>query len=365
MKKVMKNKRVVAIASAVVLVVALLASGVIANPLVKANGPSEPVASQINYQGQLTDNGGTPYSGAYGMEFRFWNHPTLGSQVGSTITKNNVTVTNGLFNVKLDVDQSDFNGQGLWLEVNVEGEELTPRQQILPAPYAMSLKPGAVIKGALPDAAIEGENTEYGGIGVRGRSGFGTGVRGEGELGVSGQGSVGPGVEGRGGPVGVQGISDSGGGVSGSSTSGVGVTAASASGNLIEAWDTSPYDRKFYVENDGDVHYDGALIGAFPRPAWDSGWVSIAQDEAKTFTHNLGSDPDDYFVDLCFKDNSTFNGINQRSYGGQDYGAQVSGKEDDRYGAYWRYLTANDIVVYRRPEDTYADWVRVRIWVYK
>jgi hypothetical protein len=145
MKKVMKNKNVTAMMVVVVLAVAFVASGVVASPPMFGDDP--PVASTINYQGHLTDSGGNPLDGTYDMEFRFYDSATGGSQVGSTITKNDVTVTNGLFSVKLDVSQSGFYGQGSWLEVKVEGETLSPRQEILPVPYAMSLKPGAVIDG--------------------------------------------------------------------------------------------------------------------------------------------------------------------------------------------------------------------------
>ena len=67
-------------------------------------------------------------------------------------------------------------------------------------------------------------------------------------------------------------------------------------------------------------------------------------------------------VDMQFK--SAASGINQRYYGGNDFGTRIEiGSVDDRVGAYWRTLTTTDLVVYRRPEDTYAEQVRIRIWV--
>jgi hypothetical protein len=145
MKKVMRNKMVIAMMVVGLVAVFLAAGGVIASPLTGVGDP--PVESKVNYQGQLTDSAGNPMNGAYDMEFRFYDSATDGSQVGSNITENDVAVTNGLFNVKLDVNQADFDGQGLWLEVIVEGEMLSPRQEILPVPYALSLKPGAWIDG--------------------------------------------------------------------------------------------------------------------------------------------------------------------------------------------------------------------------
>ena len=62
-------------------------------------------------------------------------------------------------------------------------------------------------------------------------------------------------------------------------------------------------------------------------------------------------------VDLSFKDGNASFGICHRAYGGMDLAS------DNRDGAYWRHLTYTDIYAYRRAEDTYADEVRVRIWV--
>jgi hypothetical protein len=145
MKKVMRNKKVIAMMVTGLVAILLTTSGVIASPPMGAGDP--PVESKINYQGQLTDDTGNPLDGTYDMQFLFYDSAVSGSQVGSTITENDVAVTNGLFNVKLDVNQADFDGQGLWLEMIVEGETLSPRQEILPVPYALSLKPGARIGG--------------------------------------------------------------------------------------------------------------------------------------------------------------------------------------------------------------------------
>lgn len=107
----------------------------------------------------------------------------------------------------------------------------------------------------------------------------------------------------------------------------------------------------------------GLATAAFSGGAdYDSGWVSLEQGEAKTLTHSLGGNTDDYVVDMQYKYGSS---INQRYYGGADFGATAfSGtREDDRVGAYWRSLTISTITVYRRPEDTHAEQVRIRIWV--
>ncbi|HSO27558.1 MAG TPA: hypothetical protein VLS48_05770, partial [Anaerolineales bacterium] len=98
-------------------------------------------------------------------------------------------------------------------------------------------------------------------------------------------------------------------------------------------------------------------------PAYDSGWVALAPDTAETLEHNLGGNPDDYIVDMQYWA-SGVDGINQRYYGGADFGTKITVQNpDDRVGAYWRSLNDTSISVYRRPEDVYAEKVRIRIWV--
>jgi len=189
MKKVIRDKKVLTVMAVVVLMVALLASGIIATPQVSALGPPPPVESKISYQGQLTDSAGNPLNGSYDMEFQFWTDSTGGFQVGSAITKNDVQTTNGLFTVQLEVDQADFNGRGLWLEVHVEGEVLSPRQQILPTPYALSLRPGAIIQGSSAYGLSSITTDSYGLYGESSHTSFGAGV-----LGIN-SGGVGDGIQ--------------------------------------------------------------------------------------------------------------------------------------------------------------------------
>jgi hypothetical protein len=104
------------------------------------------VGSKFSYQGVLKENG-SPVTGSRAMTFRLYSDDSCTTQVGSDIDKPGVPVTNGLFSVELDVTHSDFDGQGLWLEVEVGGTKIGC-QGILPVPYALSLRPGATIKDA-------------------------------------------------------------------------------------------------------------------------------------------------------------------------------------------------------------------------
>jgi hypothetical protein len=103
------------------------------------------VNSRISYQGVLTE-GGTPVTGNRNMVFSFYTNNTCSAVAVLQVTKNNVPVTDGLFSVELDVTHAVFWGQGLWLEVEVGGTSIGCKE-ILPVPYALSLRPGAEIKG--------------------------------------------------------------------------------------------------------------------------------------------------------------------------------------------------------------------------
>jgi hypothetical protein len=145
-----KSLWVVVIVSAL-LVLSVGISGALAGSWL---APDAPVAGKINYQGRLTTPGGAPLSGAYTMRFQLYDDPTAGALLwdsGSVA----VSVSGGLFNVELNIPAANFDGRGLWLALTVGGELLSPRQELAPVPYAMSLKPGAKISGP-PDTSLGG-----------------------------------------------------------------------------------------------------------------------------------------------------------------------------------------------------------------
>lgn len=125
----------------IVLMAVLLASGSAAAML-----PDAVLGYSFTYQGWLTD-GGSPANGFYDFEFRLTDALSGGSQVGSTVIRDDVTVTNGLFTVGLDFGNV-FDGTELYLDISVRPGAsvgaytgLSPRQAITPTPYAVySLK---------------------------------------------------------------------------------------------------------------------------------------------------------------------------------------------------------------------------------
>lgn len=101
------------------------------------------LTTTFTYQGRLTD-GGSPANGTYDLRFVLYDAETGGSQVGAIVTRDDVTVANGLFSVELNFGATAFYGDARWLEIAVRPGSstgtfttLSPRQPVSPAPYAL------------------------------------------------------------------------------------------------------------------------------------------------------------------------------------------------------------------------------------
>ena len=92
----------------------------------------------FTYQGQIQDTG-TNANGTYTVICSLYDSVVGGNEIGNPNT-NSVTMVNGLFSVNLDFGAGAFGGGPRWLDITIQngsaGEELTPRVQILPTPYA-------------------------------------------------------------------------------------------------------------------------------------------------------------------------------------------------------------------------------------
>jgi hypothetical protein len=111
------------------------------------------VTSGFNYQGRLTDSGGNPLSGTYDITFRLYDAASGGTALAEVL--HSIMVNNGLFATTITFDPTYFDGRALWLGIQVGYDpEMTPRQALRAVPYAISLRPGAVIEGSLVDEPI-------------------------------------------------------------------------------------------------------------------------------------------------------------------------------------------------------------------
>jgi hypothetical protein len=105
------------------------------------------------YQGRLTDGAGNPLGNAnVVVGFRIYTSTLTTATALDVVTITIDTDGNGLFNEEIDFNNPTlFNGQALYLGLQVGGEasEMTPRQYLRPVPYALGIRPGAVIKGSI------------------------------------------------------------------------------------------------------------------------------------------------------------------------------------------------------------------------
>src|ERR1043165_7194370 len=108
-----------------------------ASPPVVISAP-ESQTTAFTYQGRLTDARNAA-SGQYDLEFKLFDNGTVGdgAQYGTTVTLEDVQVTNGVFTVQLDFGSEVFSGADRFLEIGVRAgastgtfTTLTPRQQI-------------------------------------------------------------------------------------------------------------------------------------------------------------------------------------------------------------------------------------------
>ena len=352
------------------------------------------VGSGFIYQGRLKD-GDRPASGLYNFRFKLYAAQSGGSQVGPTVTRTDVPVSNGLFAVLLDFGTDAFTGEARWLQVEVSrgggGSPwyvLPPRQPIYAVPYALTVRPGATVRTSSAEAYINRtvrpnpNLTLFRVYGLYGKGGSGNvitwayGVAGETDDGKAYGGfflnnaSDGVALYARSGSNAAPDIVLGSNG--GNADDGVIASAPNDSDSDIilrtndavaiqlDA-DKSGDDADFEIlDKDGkrlfNVDESGAVISALPRPAYDSGWVSISRGGDVKLVHSLGGSPDNYVVNLICKDD--YMGINQIAYG--TYINDGFGR-----GVFWYNLTSTYIRVKRYDPDLYCGQIRVRIWVYR
>lgn len=100
-------------------------------------------SSAFTYQGKLSENG-TPANGTYDLQFKLFDALAGGTQIGATVIRDDVAVTNGIFTVALDFGAAAFPGANRWLEIGARAgvstgafTMLSPLQPITATPYAI------------------------------------------------------------------------------------------------------------------------------------------------------------------------------------------------------------------------------------
>ena len=101
--------------------------------------PSNAQTTEFTYQGHLAISG-VATSAPHDFEFRLFTAASNGTQLGVTMSRPNVLVSNGVFVVQLDFG-AQFDGSDRWLQIGVRPvggptfTTLLPRQRITSAPH--------------------------------------------------------------------------------------------------------------------------------------------------------------------------------------------------------------------------------------
>ncbi|MEA3397059.1 MAG: hypothetical protein U9R05_06320 [Chloroflexota bacterium] len=147
------------------------------------------VGDAFTYQGRLLDSD-TPVDGTCDFQFNLYDDAWLSpSLVAGPVDRGAVTVSDGYFSTSIDFGASAFTGEGRQLEILVRcpagsGSYTTLSGMVTLSanPYALSLRPGAVIEGSVSlGAVVKAENTYSGALFNYGLHGVSqnTGVQGE------------------------------------------------------------------------------------------------------------------------------------------------------------------------------------------
>lgn len=95
-----------------------------------------PPTYPFTYQGRI-DQGSASFTGQVDMVFSLFDDLTNGTEVATAITKTDVQVTDGVFQVELDFGPTAFDSTERYLAISIDGVPLTPRQRIGVSPVAM------------------------------------------------------------------------------------------------------------------------------------------------------------------------------------------------------------------------------------
>ncbi|MFO7675917.1 MAG: hypothetical protein R6X12_06350 [bacterium] len=250
----------------------------------------------LNYQGYLTDTLGSPLSGSMAMVFAIF-----GDSLGGTPMYSHsqfVTVTRGVFNVKLPLAAGDtthfVSGDRRWLELTVNSHQLSPRTEITTMAFGLhalhadnaDMLDGRHAAGLIwnQTALQSGSNWHISGSGVAETRLVALGG------GISGSAAVEGQVSGTN-NVGVLGNSPGNVGVYGTSESGTGVAGLSAGdgGFALQGFNSSPVGTGIIAAGTADSGFytPGGSGGAFT--ARSIGLFAHARDTSGTAIAALGN----------------------------------------------------------------------------
>jgi trimeric autotransporter adhesin len=120
---------------------------------------SQPVGAAFTYQGRLTDTG-NPATGTYDLQLALFDAASGGGQVGPTLTRDDLVVTNGLFTATVDFG-AVFAGSKRWLEIRVRPGASTGAYTTLAGRQELTPSPNAAFASSVPWAGVAGKPSGF------------------------------------------------------------------------------------------------------------------------------------------------------------------------------------------------------------
>lgn len=94
------------------------------------------VPVKFTYQGNLRQNG-LLISGQRNMVFRVYGSSDSAAELWASPAYD-VTLSTGVFRVTLEPALSDWQSGGMWLELEIEGNRMSPREELTSSPYSIN-----------------------------------------------------------------------------------------------------------------------------------------------------------------------------------------------------------------------------------
>ncbi|MBI1827288.1 MAG: hypothetical protein HY287_03805 [Planctomycetes bacterium] len=103
------------------------------------SGLAAPMSTAFTFQGQLKQDG-HPFDGNANLTFQLFDAVSGGNILG-TINLPATVVTKGLFSADLDFGPGPFtNAEARWLEIQVDGTSLSPRELLTATPFSLATR---------------------------------------------------------------------------------------------------------------------------------------------------------------------------------------------------------------------------------
>ncbi|HAH31330.1 MAG TPA: hypothetical protein DCL44_03335 [Elusimicrobia bacterium] len=94
------------------------------------------VPIKFTYQGNLRQSGFL-VNGQRAMIFRVYGSSVSNVELCPSL-EHNVNISTGVFRVTLEPEITDWHSGSMWLELEVEGNRMSPREELTPSPYAIN-----------------------------------------------------------------------------------------------------------------------------------------------------------------------------------------------------------------------------------